>query len=170
MTTTSLSVFQPVAGDPAALGRLLSAEPGRWLPDARRTGHDRWTFTVHAGRFRRSVEGRLGQAWWAQRTLWVALSWQPRSSGPEPGRTGRLLPAFDGELGLHTGGPSASLVLDARYQPPGGQLGAALDHVALHRVARGTAQWLLADVAANLVAALTAEEAPAPAEGRVTGR
>jgi hypothetical protein len=169
MTTTSLSVFQPVAGDPAALGRLLSAEPGRWLPDARRTGHDRWTFTVHAGGSAGAWRDGSDRPGGRSARCGSPSRGSPAAAGPEPGRTGRLLPAFDGELGLHTGGPSASLVLDARYQPPGGQLGAALDHVALHRVARGTAQRLLADVAANLVAGLTAEEA-APVEGRVTGR
>jgi hypothetical protein len=158
MTTTSLTVFLPLAGDPAELARLMSDDPGSWLPDARRVGHDRWTFTVNAGRFARTVEARLGQPWWSQSTLWFALSWEPRSSADEPGKVSRLLPSFDGEVGLHTGGSSASLVLDARYRPPGGHLGAALDSVALHRIARGTAERLLADIAARLVAALPVDE------------
>lgn len=53
--------------------------------------------------------------------------------------TDRLLLSFDGELGLHLGEPGrTTLVLDGRYQPPGGSIGTAVDTIALHRLARLT--------------------------------
>lgn len=65
--------------------------------------------------------------------------------------TDRLLPSFDGELGLHLGEPGRStLILDGRYQPPGGRIGTAVDTIALHRLARLTTTSLVSTTAAKL--------------------
>ena len=62
-----------------------------------------------------------------------------------------MLPALDGELGIHVEESGrATLVLDARYLPPGGLLGVAVDAVALHRLARQTGQRFLEDVGVGL--------------------
>lgn len=146
--TRTVRAFLPVPGDATALRRAFVGDPGRWLPEARHTGPDRWAMTVRAGQLARTVEARVGEPWRAGGTQWRSLGWEPAADDG----TDRLLPSLDGELGLHVLEGVATAVLDARYHPPGGPVGAALDGVALHRVARSTAQRLLADVAAGLTA------------------
>lgn len=154
-----LSVFLPLAGDAVALARSFRADPGRWLTDARPDGDQAWIVPVHAGTLTRPVRVELGASWRSGTTWWRTLSWDPVSSDdPDPGAARglaeRWLPSLDAELGLHldTSGP-ATLVLDARYAPPGGALGAAVDAVALQRVAQGTLQRFLRDIAAELLGA-----------------
>lgn len=147
---STIRAFLPVSGDPPALRRAFVADPGRWLPEARPVGPDRWAFTVHAGQLSQRVEARVGSAWRVGGSQWRSLSWDPASE--QPATLERLLPSLDGELGLHVLDGLVTLVLDARYRPPGGALGATLDDLALHRVARGTAERLLAAIAARLTA------------------
>ncbi|MFO7777869.1 MAG: hypothetical protein R6V28_05915 [Nitriliruptoraceae bacterium] len=94
---------------------------------------------------------RVGTPWASTNTLWRSLSWEPlRAEDAGGDRPARHLPAFDGELGLFTAGDRASLAIEGRYRAPGGPLGAVLDGLALHRVARGTANRLMEDVATLL--------------------
>jgi hypothetical protein len=161
--TSSVRSFLPVSGDPTALRRAFVGDPTRWLPDARHVGPDRWTLTVRAGQLSRTVEARLGAPWRAGGSQWRSLSWDPVVAADEGGTADRLLPSFDGELGLHVLNGVVTLMLDARYRPPGGPVGAALDGVALQRVARATVERLLADVAARLTAeSLLTTEAAVP--------
>lgn len=116
-------------------------------------GADRWLTTVHAGSLSRTVTANVGEPWRAGRTHWRSLVWDPVDPEGEPARLDRFLPSLDGEIGLHLRhGGQATLVLDARYQPPGGALGAAADAIALSRVARTTIERFLEDVAAQLAA------------------
>lgn len=144
--------FLPVPGDPAALRAAFVDLPARWLPAARQVGPDRWLMTVHAGHIGRPVTVRVGSPWRADDTHWRSLSWDPVADPAEPSPLERFLPTLDGELGLNLAGDRATLLLDARYDPPGGPVGTALDTMALHRVARGTLDRLLADIAARLTA------------------
>jgi hypothetical protein len=150
-------VFLPLSGSPSDLVERFAGEP-TWLPGGERLGDGRWTMTLHGGGFRRSVAVRLGEPWPAASTHWRAISWDP--AGPEGSAPSRLvewlLPTFDGELGLHDRAGTASLVIDGRYEPPGGGFGSAVDELALHRVARRTVESLGAGIAASL--------APTPAE------
>ena len=100
---------------------------------------------------RRALGGRWEASWASTNTLWRSLSWEPEPGG-EHGqeRPLRHLATFDGELGLFASGDRASLVIEGRYRSPGGSLGAVLDGIALRQVARGTANRLMEDVAANL--------------------
>jgi hypothetical protein len=155
---TPLTCFLPLIGDADALHRALGQDPGQWLPDNRHLGEGRWTMELHGARMTRTVVAMVGRAWWAGTTQWRALSWEPLGDPEDPERVAKLLPSLDGELGLHTSGDTVSLVLDARYRPPGGPLGAALDAIGLHRVARTTVDRLLADIGERLVAIADAEE------------
>ena len=130
--TSSVRTFLPVPGEPSALAAAFDAEPQRWLPATRRDGPDAWMLAVHAGALTRTVRTTVGSPWRAGSTRWRTLSWDPvDESGTDPGAVDRLLPSLDGELGLHQeAGGRATLVLDARYRPPGGALGAAIDAVA----------------------------------------
>jgi hypothetical protein len=149
----SVRTFLPVVGDPTALAQAFDGDPQRWLPSARQEGASTWRLTVRAGSFSRPVIATVGAPWRAGRTRWRSLSWDPVDQDGGTGALDRLLPRLDGELGLHLrrGGP-ATLVFDARYHPPGGSLGTAVDVLALSRVARGTVERLLEEVAAKLAA------------------
>jgi hypothetical protein len=159
--------FLPVRGEPLWLVRAFVGDPGRWLPDAAHSGPDTWTMTLRAGAWAHRVETQLGDPWRSGLSRWRSLSWDPVPSDDRDGwPVGRLLPSLDGELGLYTSDGDITLVLDGRYRPPGGAVGAAIDRVALHRVARGTTERLLSDIAGHLVAEaglLAALDVPAPA-------
>lgn len=155
---TSLTVFLPVKGDAVALRCLFADDPGRWLPESRHLGDDRWLTVVRGAGMTRAVVARVSQTWYAGSTLWRTVSWEPLVDEREPERVARYLPTMDGELGLHAEvGGNASLVLDARYHPPGGPVGVTLDTLALHRIARGTAERFLADVAAGVADVVVAD-------------
>lgn len=149
----SVRTFLPVVGEPAALTAAFEDDPQRWLPGARRTGHDAWVLALKAGALSRSVAAIIGAPWRAGSTRWRTLTWDPIVDADAPGPATRLLPSLDGELGLHVEASGrVTLVLDARYQPPGGVVGDAVDAVGLHRLARTTVERFLEEVAARLAA------------------
>jgi len=146
-----VSVFQPVLGDLTALRTAFESDP-LWLPDCRPSTGDDWLITVSWGRIRRSVVTRVGHPWAASDAVWRSLSWDPTTASTDRAARplDRLLPAFDGEIGLHLRPGASSLLIDGRYQPPGGEVGAAIDELAFHRVARTTLQSLLSAAAGRL--------------------
>jgi hypothetical protein len=152
--STNVRAFLPVVGEVTGLGQAFEGDPRPWLPSARREGSHHWLLTVRAGSLSRTVRATVGSPWRAGTTFWRSLSWDPLPGEHEPVSLDRFLPSMDGELGLHAelGGGTSTLVLDARYQPPGGVLGAAADAVALHRVARHTVERFVETVAAGLAA------------------
>lgn len=148
----TLRTFLPLAAPPDGLVAGFRTDPARWLPDARRDG-DAWTIVLRAGALSRVVRVAVGAPWQAGDTTWRTLSWDPVPVRSEPVPMERLLPTLDGELGLHRDpGGRTTLVLDARYRPPGGALGAAVDAMALHRVARDTVERFLGEVGPRLAA------------------
>jgi hypothetical protein len=151
--STNVRAFLPVVGDTAGLVGAFEGDPRPWLPSARREGADHWLLTVRAGSLSRTVRATIGSPWRAGTTFWRSIRWDPVPGEREAVSVERFLPSLDGELGLHAepGGVS-TLVFDARYQPPGGALGAAFDAVALHRVARHTVERFVEVVAAGLAA------------------
>jgi hypothetical protein len=168
--TRSIRTFLPVPGDPAAVAAAFSGDPLRWLPQVRREGPGRYAMVLHAGAWTRSVSARLGQPWRAGSTQWRSVSWDPIGD-LEGTPTERFLPSFDGELGLHLQrAGQVTLILDGRYRPPGGALGAAADTALLHRVARGTTERFLEDVAARLAAEALLVGDAAAHERRVSAR
>lgn len=154
--TRAVRSFLPVGTATDAAVTAFTGDPGRWLTDARHVGPGRWQLDVGAGGIERPVEVVIGDAWQVGRTWWRSLRWLPLAAEGDAIGVERLLPELDAELGLTTdrdGGPT--LVLDGRYDPPGGVVGEALDVVALGRVARATIGGLL-EVIAD---ALRSEEA-----------
>lgn len=146
-----VSVFHPVVGDITAMRAAFTAAPA-WLPESRPAADDDWLISLSWGRIRRSVVVRVGEPWSGANAVWRSLSWDPATASTDRAARplDRLLPAFDGELGLHLRPEAPSLVIDGRYQPPGGELGAAIDELAFHRVARTTLQRLLSAIAGHL--------------------
>jgi hypothetical protein len=151
--STSVRTFLPVVGTSVGLVEAFEGDPRRWLPDPRRDGPDHWILQLRAGALSRQVRAHLGAPWRAGPTRWRSLTWDPLPGEREAVSLDRFLPSFDGELGLHldpSGG--GTLVLDGRYLPPGGPLGAAADAVALHRVAKHTVERFVARLSASLAA------------------
>jgi hypothetical protein len=149
-----LRAFQPLDGSADALVSLFAGDPGGWLPDAAPRPDGGWLMTVHGASWSREVQAVLGEPWSVTRTTWRSLSWEPVNLAGDSATVNRMLPPLDGELGIHTDESGrATLILDARYLPPGGLLGAAADAVALHRLARRTGQRLLQDIGASLLRA-----------------
>jgi hypothetical protein len=87
----------------------------------------------------------------------VGLRWE--ATGP----AGSLFPVLDANISIlpgqdeGDGEQTARLALTGSYRPPLGRLGAALDQVALHRVATATIRVLLQDVAVALTGYAPAE-------------
>jgi hypothetical protein len=71
----------------------------------------------------------------------VDIGWRSASLAP-------LFPVFAGRLVLS----GSEVTLEGLYAPPGGQIGAALDHAFFNIAARGTARWFLEQVEAALLA------------------
>jgi len=93
-----------------------------------------------------SVELRVGQPIrFPSRTV-LPVSWRPTSMQ-------RLIPSLDADIELAELGPERTqLSISARYTPPLGSLGRALDRALLHRVAEATVKDLLDRVAERLSA------------------
>lgn len=160
---TTIRTFLPVPGDPDALARVFAATPSEWLRPVHREGPDTFAITLHGGGFRRPAVTSIGAPWRSTSTVWRTITWDPIADQDGPTTVDRLLPSLDGELGLHVDRGHVTLILDARYRPPGGALGAAADAVALRRVARRTVERFLADVVQQLsAAALLDDGAPVP--------
>lgn len=164
--TSVVTVFQPLQGDRDALERVFTGDPTTWLPalDGQADGRH---LVVHAGALSRTVVATVGDPWKAGDTRWRSLSWTPAPDDAERDPLGRVLPALDGELALHLDEGRLTLALEARYEPPGGPLGAAADALALHRIARATVERLLVDIGRGLVRAadetrLVDPDPPAP--------
>lgn len=156
-----LRTFQPLEGSAGALSAAFTADPGAWLPDATADTTGGWIFAVHAGSLARRVRAIVGQPWHVTRTSWRSVSWEPVNGTDDQTSVNRMLPPLDGELGIHVDESGrATLVLDARYLPPGGFLGAAVDAVALHRLARQTGQRFLEDVGVGLSRIASQRDAP----------
>lgn len=164
----SVRVFLPVTGEPEGLATAFDDDPIRWLPAPRSDGPRRYILTLRAASLHREVRASLGSPWRAGDTHWRALSWDPIGDDGESGLMDRFLPSLDGELGLHLSGSTyATLVLDARYRPPGGAFGDALDASMLRRVSRTTVQRFLESIAPRL-AAEALLRAPATPRSAVT--
>jgi hypothetical protein len=156
-----LRTFQPLEGSAGALAAAFISDPGTWLPNATPDTTGGWIFAVHAGSLARRVRAVVGQPWHVTRTSWRSVSWEPVTVSDDQTSVNRMLPPLDGELGIHVDESGrATLVLDARYLPPGGLLGAAVDVVALHRLARQTGQRFLEDVGFGLSRISSQRDAP----------
>lgn len=159
----TVRTFLPVIGKPGPLVASFVGDSQRWLPNSRRDGPDRFVFTVTAGSLARPVRTTIGAPWKHGDTHWRSISWDPIDPGGNPGALDRFLPSLDGELGLHIGSRArATLLLDARYRPPGGAMGLAADTIALGRVARGTIEQIVAEIAARLGAESLLQPATSP--------
>lgn len=146
----SLRSFLPLDVDPDAATAAFRGDPQSWLPDARHIGLDRYVIDVGPPAWTRPVTLTLGAPWQVGRTWWRTCCWEPTVADGDA-TVSRLLPRLDAELGLALRPAGhATLVLDGRYDPPGGRFGDAVDAVALSRVASATVERLLREITQRL--------------------
>jgi hypothetical protein len=116
----SLRHFLPLEVDPALATATFTGDAERWLPGARHVGPDRFTIEVGTDAIERPVTVTIGMPWHVGSTWWRSCSWEPIALGGEATPVARLLPSLDAELGLAVRDGRATLLLDGRYDPPGG--------------------------------------------------
>lgn len=134
---------------------LLDA-PETWIPtlarEADRRGEELLVevgFASAGLRMERPVETSVGSPVRFPSQTVVPIAWKPTSGE-------RLLPALEADLEIAPLTARRShLSISARYEPPLGGLGRALDRAMLHRVAEATVKDFLDRVAKKLQAAPT---------------
>jgi hypothetical protein len=117
----------------------LLAEADAWVPGLLRDAEDRGNdlmaevgFGRGERRVEKAVEIHLGPPYRMDRKTLVPMTW--RAANGE-----RLFPHLDADLEVGALGPSRTqLSISARYRPPMGPLGRAVDRALLHRVAEAT--------------------------------
>lgn len=152
----TLVVFQPIEW----LGAVdLHADPQLWLPgEGRPAGLDRWWIPLRLGNVTRTVLCDVGSPVTTGTTVWRRLAWSPVAEHGDALPIQRLLPRFDGEIGLSR--DPSTLILHGRYDVPFGHVGEALDGLVLHRAARRTAMHLLGEIADRLTTAMPTGPSP----------
>lgn len=118
----------------------LLAQPEAWVPGLARDAEDRGERLLTEVGFALDQEHRLdkrveiefaGPYRIPSKTL-LPMTWKPAGAG-------QLFPALDADLEVASLGPSRTqLSISARYRPPMGAVGRALDRTLLHRVAEAT--------------------------------
>jgi hypothetical protein len=97
-----------------------------------------------------TVRIELGEATRLGDKTVLPMSWQATGGGG-------LFPAMDGDLEVAPlGAARTQLAMSARYQPPLGRLGTAMDRAVLHRVAEATIKDFVDRVAQTLTANVVA--------------
>ncbi len=120
-----------LARDAESMGERLLAEVGFAVDDAHRLD--------------KQVEIEFGEPYRLTAKTLLPIAW--RATGPE-----RLFPSLDADLEVAALGPGRTqLSISARYRPPMGALGRALDRALLHRVAEATVKDFLDRVADALL-------------------
>jgi hypothetical protein len=118
----------------------LVAQPEAWVPGLARDAEDRGERLLAEVGFAYDREHRLdkrveidfGEPYRIPSKTLLPMSWRP--AGAE-----HLFPALEADLEVAPLGPSRTqLSISARYRPPMGAVGRALDRALLHRVAEAT--------------------------------
>ncbi len=119
--------------------RALLSSPATWIPGLARDAEGRARVLMaevgigpQEGLFRKQIEIKLGEPMqMATRTI-LPMSWE--ATGPRG-----LFPSFASDIEVAALGPSRTqLSISARYQPPLGAVGRAIDRALMHRVAEAT--------------------------------
>lgn len=155
-----LAVFLPFSPPADVVHNRFLEDPGSWLPDPRPSGPNTWRIMLSpgSGAVSREVAVTVDGAWKRGDAVWRPLRWRPTEQAGDAVPIHRLLPSFDGDVGLHLA--SCSMVLSGRYDPPGGVLAELMDSLMLHRVARNTGEHLVAQILERLVMPASAPAQP----------
>jgi len=125
----------------AEVQRALLDDPGSWLPGLATEAEDNGErLLIEVGfevvrdrRVRREVQIEVGEPVSVpSRTTVLPLAWEPKDGG-------RALPQLDADIEIAAlGSMRTQLSMSARYRPPLGMIGRALDRALMHRVAEAT--------------------------------
>jgi hypothetical protein len=129
----------------------LLADPASWVPGLARGAHERGEgllievgFDVDEHRIDKKVQVDIGEPYAIPSKTLLPISWS--ATGPDP-----LFPHLDADIEIAALGPTRTqLSISARYRPPLGAVGRALDKALLHRVAEATVKDFLDRVGASL--------------------
>ena len=154
-----LRYFLDIASDFEKVEASLLDEPGTWVPGLLQAAEDRGErlladvgFSVESRRIDKQVEVQFGTPYRIPSKTLLPMSW--RATGPD-----RLFPQLDADLEVAAlGRGRTQLSISARYRPPMGAAGRALDRAFLHRVAEATIKDFLDRVGERVAA----REAPTP--------
>jgi hypothetical protein len=142
-------------------------DPAVWLPgvaEATARQSDRLLAEVGFGdghRIEKRIEVQIGEPAHLRGTTLLPMTWS--ATGTET-----IFPSLEADLELAPMGPDRTQVsISARYRPPLGRLGRALDRALLHRVAEATIKDFLDRVGDRL--AHEAVAAPTPDADRGSG-
>ncbi len=124
-----------------------------WVPGLLRAAEDRGErllaevgFAVEARRIDKEVEIRLGTPYRIPSKTLLPMTWS--ATGAE-----RMFPQLDADIEVAALGPKRTqLSISARYRPPMGAVGRALDRAMLHRVAEATIKDFLDRVGERILA------------------
>jgi len=137
--------------------RALLEAPEAWLPGVAQRAEDRSVRLLaevgfgEAFRIDKQVEISLGEPLRRGSKTILPMSW--RVTGPES-----LFPRLEADIELAPLGPGRTqLAISARYTPPLGALGRAIDRALLHRVAEATIKDFLDRTCESLVTLATAD-------------
>jgi hypothetical protein len=127
----------PVALEDAEASLL--DDPGTWVPGMLEAAENRGEgllvevgFALDTRRIDKEIEIALAEPNRLTSKTMLPMTW--RATGPE-----RLFPQLDADLEVASLGPRRTqLSISARYRPPLGAFGRALDRAMLHRVAEAT--------------------------------
>jgi hypothetical protein len=127
----------PVAFEDAEASLL--DDPGTWVPGMLEAAEDRGErllaevgFALDTRRIDKEIEIGLGEPYRLTSKTLLPMTW--RATGPE-----LLFPHLDADLEVAAlGSRRTQLSISARYRPPLGAFGLALDRAMLHRVAEAT--------------------------------
>jgi hypothetical protein len=134
------------------------ASPEAWVPGLARDAEDRGErllaevgFSFDDGhRVDKRVEIELGPPFHFPAKTTLPLTWT--ATGTE-----RLFPSLDADMEIASLGPNRTqLAISARYRPPFGGVGRALDRALLHRVAEATIKDFLDRVGEGIAAEASA--------------
>lgn len=136
---------------PGAVEDALSQDPSRWLPGIAEGANHRGDLLL--------AEMGFGEALRIKRTVVVELGAPVRSSSKSifpirwvPSGSAGLFPSLDADLEVAPIGPERTqLAMSARYVPPFGVVGRAVDRALLSRVAEATLKDFLDRVAHTIM-------------------
>ena len=118
----------------------LFARPEAWVPGLAHDAEERGEHLLaevgfaldHEHRLDRRVEIGFGQPYRIPSKSVLPMTWKPAGAGA-------LIPAMEADLEVAALGPNRTqLSISARYRPPMGAVGRALDRALLHRIAEAT--------------------------------
>jgi len=117
----------------------LLEEPAEWVPGLLRDAEDRGQrllaevgFALETRRVEKEVEISVGSPYRIPSKTLLPMTW--KATGAE-----RMFPQLDADIEVAAlGANRTQLSISARYRPPMGVIGRALDRALLHRVAEAT--------------------------------